>query len=580
MKKVSVKIKEYSFEALFEQYKEMDIRFNNQNIEGIVEKVYEKNFVFLVGESGIGKTYTIYRIMKNCLDHNEILPIFLPSEVFSLCEEVSLEKLIRQAYSKILTNQEMEKVLLEVKMNNECLVLIDAINEVDIKVQKQILGFVSFELSQNNKIIISGQKLLEEVLDIRIKNRMYIMEVTQANIHEEILKFAYKCLQNDPEKIKKLNYIEKIDNTLIGILIVYYLEKSNKLSIDLTDLFKNVIIQILIFRTRTVDYIDYPLAINILSDLVYWHYMNNYQITRSSVIAWYKINKDNIVMVFRNRIDFFEWIFRESIFKVSDENVKLIHEKLGDFLVAYKIFNVLNFDENLNLEHIRLFERDVTIKISSFLTDFLLYKDITSKFKNNLRKIYIANKKDNLNLGIIYRQQVAFYLGVAGDFIEEIYYDSMVVKRAYVVGMAISGHDINGFSIYCHKLVKDKKEAVVNLCYTLIHQGDYSVYNENEFEVFNLKGVQCENAFKGMIKQLLKQEYKRIDILAIITINDYYSLFSSQIDEILSTWYNWNNSIKFSLKQSIKKLETIYRTETEMYEEVLEFKKNILKEIC
>ena len=93
-----------------------------------------------------------------------------------------------------------------------------------------------------------------------------------------------------------------------------------------------------------------------------------------------------------------------------------------------------------------------------------------------------------------------------------------------------------------------------------------------------MEGIQCENAFKGMIKQLLKQEYSRIDILAIITINDYYSMFNEQINDILNAWYNWNNSIKNTLKQSINKLEILYKDEKEMFKEILEFKRNILKD--
>jgi NACHT domain len=555
----------------------MDIRFNNYNTEGIVEKILKKNLVFLVGESGIGKTYTIYRIMSYCIKKNGILPIFLSSEIFNLYKDESLENLIWQAYSSILEVQEIEELILELQDNKECLILIDAINEVDVKAQKNIFRFVSSELRKNNKILISGQKLLEEVLDIRIKNKMYIMEVTQINIHEEILKFAYECLRNEPEKIKKLNYIEKVDNTLLGVLIVYYLKKSDEISVRLTDLFKNVIVQILIFRAKKIDYIDYSLSINILSDLIYWHYMNDYKITKNSVKVWYEKNKDIIAMIFKYQVDFFEWIFRESIFKVNDEYVSLIHEKIGDFLVAYKIFNSLNFNEYQDLVNINLFKKDITIKISTFLTDFLLYEDITINFRENLRRIYTENIRDNLNYGIIYRQQAAFYLGLLGDDIEKFNYDSMVVKRANIVGKAISGYEIDKFKSYCHELVNNSKEEIVNLCYTLIHQGDYVSYNENEFEVFDLKGIECENAFKGMIKQLLKQEYKRIDILAIMTINDYYSLFGTSIDIILSKWYNWNTSIKPSLIQSIKQLEQIYETEIEMYEEIVKFKKDILK---
>lgn len=92
--------------------------------------------------------------------------------------------------------------------------------------------------------------------------------------------------------------------------------------------------------------------------------------------------------------------------------------------------------------------------------------------------------------------------------------------------------------------------------------------------------MECENAFKGMIKQLLKQEYSRIDILAIITINDYYSLFKTLIDNILLTWYNWNHSIRIGLVQTIKKLELIYETDTIMLEEIIKFKRNILKVSC
>lgn len=577
LNKVSLRIKECSFEPLFEQYKEMDIRFNNQNIRGIVEKLLEKNFVFLVGESGIGKTYTIYRIMNYCLDSKKALPLYLSLKSFAYYENESLEELISKEYSEYLTRQEIESLLLELRGKKEYLILIDAINEADIKVQKRILEFVSSELRKNSKILISGQKLLEEILDVRLKNRMYIMEVTQANIHEEILKFAYECLKDEPEKIRKLNYIEKVDNTLLGILIVYYLKKSDKISVKLTDLFKNLIVQILIFRAKTVNYIDDSLAFDILSDIVYWHYMNNYRITRSSVKVWFEKNKDNIAMTFKHQADFFEWIFRESIFKVSDEQVRLLHEKLGDFLVAHKIFNALNFDNYEVLDDIKLFEKDVTIRISSFLTDLLLYKYINIDFKKNLRDIYSKRKSDDLNKGIIYRQQAAFYLGILGEDMEDIENDSMVVRRANIVGKAISGYDMDGFEKYCHKLLSDSKEEKVNLCYTLIHQGDYTNYKESEFEVFHLRGVECENAFKGMIKQLLKQEYKRIDILAIITINDYYSIFGSSIDAILSSWYNWKNSICSGLIKSISKLERIYETETEMYEEIAEFKKNILK---
>lgn len=575
---MSVNVKEYSFEPLFKQYKEMDIRFNNRSIEGIVEKILANKIVFLVGESGIGKTYTLYRIMNYCLENNKGLPIFLHSEVFGLCEDESLDNLIRQAYSLILTEEEIDNVLLEIKSNKEYLILIDAINEVDVKVQKRIIKFVTLELGKKSKILISGQKLLKEVLDVRIKNQMYIMEVTQENIHEEILKFAYECLKNEPEKIKKLDYIEKIDNTLIGILIIYYLKTSDKLSLELTDLFKNVIIQILNFRTKLVDYIDYPLAINILSDLVYWHYMNGYQITISSIKVWYEKNRDVKGLIFKHQADFFEWVFRESIFKVSDEYVRLIHEKLGDFLVAYKIFNAINFSEYEVLVNMELFKKDVTIKISTFLTDFLFYKEITGNFKKNLRKIYLENRKDNLNSGIIYRQQAAFYLGIIGEDLKEINDDSMVVRRAYIVGNAISDHGLDKFNCYCHRLVHNNEEETVNLCYTLIHQGDFVNYNENAFEVFDLNGVECENAFKGMIKQLLKQEYSRIDILAIITINDYYSLFKTVIDKILSTWYNWKHSIRIGLAQTIKKLEQIYETDPIMLEEITKFKRNILKD--
>lgn len=562
---------------MFEQYKEMDIRFNNCDVNGIIEKVLANKIVFLVGESGIGKTYTLYRIMNYCLKNNKALPIFLSSEDFSLCEEESLDNLIRQAYSAILTKEEIYNVILEVKSNKEYLILIDAINEVDIKVRKKIIRFITFELGKNSKILISGQKLLEEVLDIRIKNQMYIMEVTQENIHEEILKFAYEYLKNEPEKIKKLDYIEKVDNTLTGVLIVYYLKTSDTLSLGLTDLFKKVIIQILIFRTRIVEHIDYQLGIDILSDLVYWHYINSYQITRNSIKVWYEKNREGRGLIFNNQFEFFEWVFRESIFKVSDEYVRLIHEKLGDFLVAYKIFNSLNFDNYEVLSNMKLFEKDVTIRISSFLTDFLLYKEITNNFKSNLRKIYLENRKDNLNLGIICRQQAAFYLGIIGYNLEEIKNDSIVVRRAYIVGNAISGKDIEKFNYYCHKLVHSNDEKMVNLCYTLIHQGDYINYNENSFEVFDLKGLECENAFKGMIKQLLKHEYSRIDVLAIITINDYYSLFKTLIDKILLAWYNWNHSIKIGLVDKIKKLEQIYETDTIILEEIINFKRNILK---
>ena len=229
--------------------------------------------------------------------------------------------------------------------------------------------------------------------------------------------------------------------------------------------------------------------------------------------------------------------------------------------------------------NIRIFERDITIKISSFLTDFLLYKEeITPNFKSNLKKIYKNNKKENLASGIIYKQQAAFYLGVIGEKIEEIYDDSLTVKRAHIVGMAISGYDMEEFRIYCKELVNNQKETDINLCYTLIHQGDHYKYNEENFEVFEMEGIQCENAFKGMIKQLLKQEYSRIDILAIITINDYYSMFNEQINDILNAWYNWNNSIKNTLKQSINKLEILYKDEKEMFKEILEFKRNILKD--
>lgn len=574
---MSVNVKEYSFASLFEQYKEMDIRFNNRNIKGIVEKILVNKIVFLVGESGIGKTYTLYRIMKFCLENNKGLPIFLHSEVFGLCEDGSLDSLIRQAYSLILTQEEIDNVLLEIKNNKDYIILIDAINEVDIKVQKRIIKFVTLELAKNSKILISGQKLLEEVLDIRIKKQMYIMEVTQENIHEEILKFAYECLKNEPEKIKKLDYIEKIDNTLIGILIIYYLKTSDKLSLELTDLFKNVIIQILNFRAKQIDYIDYTLAIDILSDLVYWHYMNEYQMTRSSIKVWYEKNRDFKGLIFKHQADFFDWVFRESIFKVSDEYVRLIHEKLGDFLVAYKIFNAINFNEYEVLVNMNLFKKDVTIRISSFLTDFLFYKEITNNFKRNLKRIYLENRKENLNSGIIYRQQAAFYLGIIGESLKEINDDSMVVRRAYIVGNAISDQDIHKFNCYCYRLVNNKEEEMVNLCYTLIHQGDFVNYNENAFEVFDLNGVECENAFKGMIKQLLKQEYSHIDILAIITINDYYLLFGTLIDNILLTWYNWNHSIRISLAQTIKKLEQIYEKDTIMFEEIIEFKRNILK---
>ena len=579
LKKVNEKMKEVSFETLFEQYQEMDIRFNNQDIDGILQKVYEKRFVFLVGESGVGKTYAIYRIMKKCLAQTKVVPISLSAEVFGRGKEVTLEGLIKQSYMNILTELEIEVILSAIAANEEVLILIDGIKEVDINLQYSIMRVISAEINNNNRMaVVSGQKLLEEILDIRIKNRMYIMEVTQDSIHKEILKFAYRYLENEPERIKKLDYIEKIDNTLIGVLIVYYLKKSSQSQIKLNDLFKDVIMQILSFRAGTVWKIERSVAVDFLSDLVYWHYMNSYQMTKSSIIMWHKCNKDKVDLGFKNKADFFEWIFEESIFYVSDENIKLMHEKLGDFLIAYKIFNALNFEEYSELVNLKIFERDITIKISSFLTDFLQYKKITSNFKRNLRKIYDNSRKEDLTSGIIYRQQAAFYLGVIGEKIEEIYDDSLTVKRAHIVGMAISGYDMNGFKKYCKELVNSQKETDINLCYTLIHQGDHYKYDEKHFEIFEMGEIQCENAFKGMIKQLLKQEYSRIDILAIITINDYYSMFNEQINAILNAWYNWNNSIKNALKQSINKLENLYKDEKEMFKEILEFRRNILKD--
>lgn len=113
----------------------------------------------------------------------------------------------------------------------------------------------------------------------------------------------------------------------------------------------------------------------------------------------------------------------------------------------------------------------------------MFYKEITSNFKRNLKRIYVENRKDNLNSGIIYRQQAAFYLGIIGENLKEINNDSMVVRRAYIVGNAISDQGIDKFNCYCYRLVHNKEEETVNLCYTLIHQGDFVNYNENAFEV-------------------------------------------------------------------------------------------------
>lgn len=317
----------------------------------------------------------------------------------------------------------------------------------------------------------------------------------------------------------------------------------------------------------------------LLLDVVYWHYMNECSFMVSSILQWSTQNRSLQNSVFPDDRSFLYWICNESIFNRQDEeHFSLIHEKLGDYLIACKIYRMLSYGSYQELLEQKVFHRDVTIRISSFLTDFLSDHTNSTHIIENLKTLYLKSGPTVEKSSIILRQQAAFYLGIVGEFSlsKMIAQDCKVIQRAFIVGQAISGKNMDKFLSYCRSLLVDKQEEQINLCYTLIHQGDYKTYTENNFESFPVNEVECENALKGMLRQLLKKEYSNIDILAIITLNDYYTLFQAQIDEILSLWYNWNHSIKGQLKKHTQSLYQIFRDEPDLTLEIRIFEVTFL----
>lgn len=576
--KVLVSLEKNTFAPLFASYKEMDIRFNDKDVDEIVNDILCKRFILLVGESGVGKTYTLLRVMRRCIDSRKFIPVFLSSGVFSNKSFAELSDFVKNAYQQI-SSREATILAESAREPEKCLFLIDALNEVPFSVQKGILKWVETMLEQGGNVIVSTQKLPLEMMDVRLNNKMNIMEVSSKSIHRELMSFAHDYLKNKDEKIKKLDYIDKIDNTLIGILVIYYVDKNDSMNIRLTQIFSHVINQILEFRKkRCVDF-DNTFAMELLLDVVYWHYVNECGFMTSSILKWVTQNRNLQNSVFPNDRSFLYWICNESIFNRQDgDNLSLIHEKLGDYLIACKIYRLLSYGSYQDLIEQKVFQRDVTIRISSFLTDFLSDHVNSAHIIGNLKALYLGSCPGTEKPSIILRQQTAFYLGIMEELSlnNKIVQDCKVVQRAFIVGQAISGENMDRFLSYCHSLPVDQREEQINLCYTLIHQGDYKTYTEETFECFPVNEVECENALKGMLRQLLKKEYSNIDILAIITVNDYYTLFRTQINEILSLWYNWNHSIKSQLQNHIQSLYQIFRDDPILISEIQTFEDTFL----
>ena len=368
---VLASLEKNTFAPLFTNYREMDIRFNDKDVDEIVDDILRKRFILLVGESGMGKTYTLLRVMRHCITSRKFIPIFMPSGIFSNKDFMELSDLIKGAYPQI--SPEESAALAEcAKEPSQCLILIDALNEVALSVQKRILKWVETVLEQGSNVIISTQKLPLETMDIRLSNQMNIMEVSSRSIHRELMSFAHDYLKSTDEKIRKLDYIDKIDNTLIGILIVYYMDKNDSTDIRLTQIFSHIINQILEFRKKRCDEFDNTFAMELLLDIVYWHYVNECSFMTSSILKWSTQNYNLRSSVFPDERNFLYWICNESIFNRQDgENLSLIHEKLGDYLIACKIYHMLSCGSYQDLFEQKVFCRDVTIRISSFLTDFL-----------------------------------------------------------------------------------------------------------------------------------------------------------------------------------------------------------------
>ena len=576
--KVLGSLEKNTFAPLFTSYREMDIRFNDKDVDEIVDDIFRKRFILLVGESGMGKTYTLLRVMRRCITSKKFVPIFISSGVFFNKDFAELSDLVRSAYQQV-SPKEIAILAESAKEPSKCLFLIDALNEVPLSIQKRILKWVQIILEQGSNVIVSTQKLPLETMDIRLSNEMNIMEVSSKSIHRELMSFAHDYLKSKDEKIKKLDYIDKIDNTLIGILIVYYMDKNDSTDIRLTQIFSHIINQILEFRKKRCADFDNAFAMQLLLDVVYWHYVNECGFMVSSILKWSTQNRSLQNSVFPDERSFLYWICNESIFNRQDgENLSLIHEKVGDYLIAYKIYHMLSYGSYQDLLEQKVFHRDVTIRISSFLTDFLSNHVNSSRIIENLKTLYLKSCPLAEKPSIILRQQAAFYLGIVGEFSlnRMIDQDCNVVQRAFIVGQAISGENMDKFLSYCRSLLVDKQEEQINLCYTLIHQGDYKTYTERNFESFPVNEVECENALKGMLRQLLKKEYSNIDILAIITLNDYYTLFPTQIDEILSLWYNWNHSIKGQLKKHVQSLYQIFRDDSILTSEIQTFEATFL----
>lgn len=399
--------------------------------------------------------------------------------------------------------------------------------------------------------------------DLRATTEFRKLPLQARDTHKVLL--AAVDRRGKKELARRLKYLGDLRNPLIGCLVLSLLDIDRDPGFEwsLPEVYHSALGQLLLHQyariapaERVNDFIE-PL-IAALADIFGTLYCAREDISEQASVRVAEASSVYRVPFLKNPADYRAWLLGRTVFKRNRHKLEVLHVTVHEYLVALYLFNMLAGAKPIDAR--TLFARDFTIRHSHFLTD-LLTSSPSPQIEANLRTLYEGNANVNSLDALVSRQQAAFYAGVTGtsNIEQKILSDVPVVRRGYIVGAAIAGHGLDRFREYCKLLVTDREAQIVDLSYSLVHQGDYVPTKIEEYSCLPLQQMNCRNAIVGMIRQLLKKEYQPIDLLAVITLHGYLKHCEAQVREVMIERREWFEQVRpeFGVKlNEIRELES------------------------
>ncbi|XBT18665.1 MAG: S1 RNA-binding domain-containing protein [Candidatus Shikimatogenerans sp. Tcar] len=422
--------------------------------------------------------------------------------------------------------------------------------------------------------------------NISFKKKLYYINIINKKIKNLVLNKIYKAI---------------IINIIDNYVIVYInndkyenfipIKEFNKKKIKIGDIIKIVIIKKNSLNGNVISYIE-ALKIKIWKQIIFY-YKNQKKI---SVKLYKKINKGYIVKIKKYLFGFLSkyQIINYEDYKLKDKiNVIIININFKNkniILSNKKFYNNIKFKKNIVKYNItknkivlgkvkKIINNNLIININNNIKCFLLYRDISWKNNNYLKKIKIDKKykfkilnidykKKNIKLGLkqlknhSWRNLINKKFKIGNVIKCKIYKITNLVVKVTICNYYIKGliyiNELN-WHINYSKNRNIKKIGDILKCLII----DINYYNKkvilsykrlllNKFKSNNIsKKYLLDNIYKGIIKgfDLLNNMYILINNLECIiyNYNVFFNFLSFKGKYLNNKYFKKNNIIYFSL---------------------------------